>query len=217
MQLLTAASLLAAFNWRLMPHATTMVERIQFGPFELAGFLDGWLFRTIEIWGVVAFMLQIPLTLALVHLDYEMRWYLVTDRSLRIREGLRRVRERTMTFANVQNLTIRQNPLQRFFGIADLRVRSAGGGSTGEHTSDEEDSADKKLHLAVFTGISNASEVRALILEHLKRLKTSGIGAPDELAPPAPRSAPSNTAVIQAAEELRNEAARLRAALAALD
>jgi hypothetical protein len=69
----------------------------------------------------------------------------------------------------------------------------------------------------VFTGISNAPEVRALILEHLKRLKTSGIGAPDELAIPESRSAPPSIEVIRAAEELRSEAARLRAALAALD
>ena len=40
-------------------------------------------------------------SLALVRLDFEQRWYLVTDRSLRIREGIVNVREMTITFANI--------------------------------------------------------------------------------------------------------------------
>src|SRR5712691_9767321 len=40
--------------------------------------------------------------LAILRLDYEKRWYVVTDRSLRIREGVVSVREMTVTFANIQ-------------------------------------------------------------------------------------------------------------------
>lgn len=216
-QFATAFGIFAALNWRAIPNAAEIAERIHFGPFELADFLGSWFFHSIEIWGVGVFLLQIPITLASVQLDYEMRWYLVTDRSLRIREGLKTVRERTMTFANVQNLTIRQNPLQRFFGISDLRVRSAGGGSsTDEYGSNEQESADKTLHLAVFRGIENAGEIRELILAHLKQLKTSGIGDPDDIAATTAPSAMPNQELTQIAEDLRAETARLRASIAAL-
>ena len=66
--------------------------------------------------------------LAVVRLEYEKRWYLVTDRSLRVREGVVTVREMTVNFANIQNIAISQGPVQRVLGIADLRVETAGGG-----------------------------------------------------------------------------------------
>src|SRR5437899_2631110 len=41
--------------------------------------------------------------LAVLRLEYEKRWYVVTDQSLRIREGVVSVREMTVNFANIQN------------------------------------------------------------------------------------------------------------------
>ena len=82
----------------------------------------------LEVLGVLLFLAQLPFTFIMVDLDFRYRWYMITDTSLRIREGLLVVRERTMTFANIQNLSLRQGPLQRLLGIADLRVRTAGGG-----------------------------------------------------------------------------------------
>jgi membrane protein YdbS with pleckstrin-like domain len=64
--------------------------------------------------GIITFLIQIPFTFALVRLDYELRWYIATDRSLRIRAGLWRVQEMTMTFANIQQITVHQGPLQRY-------------------------------------------------------------------------------------------------------
>jgi len=62
--------------------------------------------RTIW-WALVAgaagvFLASIPITYFLQRLNYEMRWYIVTDRSLRIRSGVVWLREMTMTFANIQ-------------------------------------------------------------------------------------------------------------------
>ncbi|MDH3283893.1 MAG: PH domain-containing protein, partial [Acidobacteriota bacterium] len=88
------------------------------------------LLRVAELFGLTLFVLQMPFTYTMIRLDYELRWYIVTDRSLRIRYGVARIREMTMTFANIQNLSIEEGPLQRLLGIADLRVRSAGGGAS---------------------------------------------------------------------------------------
>lgn len=179
-------------------------------------------FIWIETVGFVAFALQLPLSFFLVRLDFEKRWYLVTDRSLRIREGVWKVHEQTMSFANVQNLSIRQGPLQRFFGISDLQVRSAGGGGKGDGGKGD-DGEKKDLHLAFFRGVANAEEIRDLILGHLRGLRGSGLGDPeDELEEAAPRRAvpsravsagTSDAAAVAAARELLAEASALRAAL----
>ncbi len=194
------------------------LDNVRFGPLSLGGLLSSRLVFGLEIWALIAFAVQLPVTLLLVRLDYTQRWYIVTDRSLRIREGLRTVREKTMTFANVQNLSIRQNPLQRLLGIADLRVRTAGGGGgKSDGGSDDDEDEDKSLHLATFRGVDNAEVIRDLLLDHLKRLRASGLGDPDE--PPGQESAPAAAdeavRLDQAVREARREAAALRSLLKA--
>jgi membrane protein YdbS with pleckstrin-like domain len=167
----------------------------------------GWL----EIIGVIGFLIQIPLSLVPVILDWEMRWYIVTDRSLRIREGVWKVSEMTLTFANVQEVSIRQGPIERLFGIANLRVRTAGGG--GRINPNEPQSEEKSGHIGYFRGVDNAPEIRDLILERLKRLRDAGLGDPDQpQADPVP-SATARPLVLDAARELLEEARALRRAV----
>ena len=145
--------------------------------------------------------------LAVLRLNFEKRWYVVTDRSLRIREGVTTVREMTVNFANIQNISISQGPLQRVLQIADLRVDTAGGGGG----SSREQGRSENLHTAWFRGIDNANEVRELIQQRLRRLKDSGLGDHEE------RVASSNfefSAVMLAAiREVHTEAAALRGAV----
>jgi membrane protein YdbS with pleckstrin-like domain len=165
----------------------------------------GW----FEVIGVVGFLIQLPLSLVPVILDWEMRWYIVTDRSLRIREGVWKVSEMTLTFANVQEVSIRQGPVERLFGIANLRVRTAGGG--GKINPHEPQSEEKSGHIGYFRGVDNAPAIRDLILERLKRLGDAGLGDPDQ---PLVESADWATAhpagVVDAARELLEEARALR-------
>jgi len=153
----------------------------------------------------VAFTIVIALrlfALALVRLDFEKRWYVVTDRSLRIREGVVIVREMTVTFANIQNIAISQGPIQRALGLADLRVDTAGGGAvnTQQHQG-------QNLHTAWFRGVNNASEVRQVIQERLGQFKDTGLGDHDDRPATASSSA---SAVVAALRELDHEARALR-------
>lgn len=188
---------------------------------------SGWLIFA-ETVGIVSYVVQLPLTLIGVALDYRMRWYIVTDRSLRVREGLVRVREQTMGFANIQNLSVRQGPLQRLLGLADLEVRTAGGGDEGGHKGGHK-KGQQSLHLAYFRGVDNAEEIKTLILDRLRRLRGAGLGDPDEGeegdsatvvgAPPAAGVGALPTTAggfaVAAARELLDESRRLRQALAA--
>src|SRR5687767_7739442 len=64
-----------------------------------------------------------------IHLRYDTTWYVLTDRSLRIRRGIMTIHETTISFENVQNVEVRQGPVQRVFSIADVVVQTAGGGA----------------------------------------------------------------------------------------
>ena len=162
----------------------------------------------VEAFGVIAFIAQLPLSLLPVILDWELRWCIVTDRSLRIREGVWKVSEMTMTFANVQEVSIRQGPVERLFGIANLRVRTAGGGA-GASPHDAQ-SEEKSGHIGYFRGVDNAPAIRDLILERLKRLRDAGLGDPDQpeaVTEDAPSAPPD---VVEAARALLAEARALR-------
>ena len=123
---------------------------------------------------LAAVLVQRLVALALLRLDFEKRWYLVTNRSLRLREGIVRVREMTITFANIQNISISQGPIQRLLGIADLRVDTAGGSQQNEKAGQE------NTHGVRFRGVNNADEIRQLINTRLRALKDSGLGDTDD-------------------------------------
>jgi uncharacterized membrane protein YdbT with pleckstrin-like domain len=160
----------------------------------LAGFLS--------LFALIPFVLHALLTLAITRLGYEKRWYVVTDRSLRVREGVVIVREMTITIANVQNLAVLQGPIQRVLGLADLQVETAGGG--GSHGGKEHGT---NLHTAWFRGIDNAEEVKALIQERLRKLKDAGLGDHDD------RETHDTThEFLDALREVHAEARALRAA-----
>ena len=103
--------------------------------------------------------------------------------------------------ANLQQVEVRQGPLQRLLGIADVRVQSAGGGGDSEHKSKGQDS----MHHAIFHGVTNAGEIRDLILARLKRFREAGLGDPDDSAPLA-----ENNTALAAAQELLAEVRTLR-------
>jgi uncharacterized membrane protein YdbT with pleckstrin-like domain len=179
------------------------------GPEFLRWLPWSWI-ELIEFLAIAAFVIQVIYSLLLVMLDFRYRWYVITDRSLRIREGLWKVQERTMTFSNVQNVTIQQGPLQRFFGIADMRVQTAGGG--GKMGDGDEQSSTDHLHVGYFRGVGNAAEIRDAVLARLRRLRSSGLGDPEEPAGPIRDSAPA-PAILEAARELLRETRSLVAAL----
>lgn len=160
----------------------------------------------IEAAAWVTFFVQIPVSYMIRRLDFELRWYIVTDRSLRIREGAMTVREKTMTFANIQNMTVRQGPVQRLLSISDLEVRTAGGGGSRSAEGGRGNKhLGEDLHVAYFRGVDNATEIRDLIRERARRHRDSGLGDPDEPAPVegSPRAVIAARELLQEVQQLR--------------
>jgi membrane protein YdbS with pleckstrin-like domain len=107
------------------------------------------------------------IALATARIDFELRHYLVGDRSLRVSHGAWTRREVTLSYANVQNLEVLQGPLERIFGIKSLMVSTAGG---------EQVAGRPSSHQVVLAGIADADAVRALILDMVKQQRDQGLG-----------------------------------------
>lgn len=121
----------------------------------------------------IAFVLAVlPDIVAYVvlHLRYDTTWYVMTDRSLRIRTGVWSITETTISFENVQNVKISQGPVQRYFGISDLVVETAGGGASGG------EQPITNTHEGRLVGIADAHLVRDQILKRVRASRGAGLG-----------------------------------------
>jgi hypothetical protein len=194
------------------------VGRVRFGPLEVEGDLMD-LVSVVELFAFGVFVVQLVVSAAFLRLGWEMRWYMVSDESLRIREGLWTIREQTMTVANIQNMAVRQGPIQKLLGIADLEVHTAGGGATSEGS----ESGDKTFHVGRFRGIDDAEGLRDRLRLALARHRDAGLGDPEDVheahdvhdtGEPAtgPGSPSTSGELLSAAAALRDEARALRAA-----
>jgi len=123
-----------------------------------------------------------------IHLRYDTTWYVLTDRSLRIRRGIWNITETTITFENIQSVTINQGPLQRHFAVADVQIETAGGGGGGGGGG-KPGHAGASSHTGIIEGIDNAAEVRDLIMARVRASRSAGLGdeRPDHL--PLPEAA----------------------------
>ncbi len=156
---------------------------------------------------------QLVISYIIMRLDYEMRWYKVSDRSLRIREGVLFVREMTLTFANIQNISISQGPIQRLLNISDLRVETAGGGGGTAAAQNQQNIFS--MHVGFFRGVDNSEKIRTLMLERLKKIKSTGLGDLDDAAKEQTASEEAvaqiqSSTIISALTKLKEEAVMLR-------
>ena len=135
-------------------------------------------------------------------LEYDMRYYIITDRSLRIREGVLTISEVTLTYANVQHLEISQGPIGQMLGIADLVVRTAGGAGVVPMQNQPGQMAGHRGNLK---GIDNAEEIRDIINGHLRRYRHAGLGDPEERHGKAPGKAQMSQAAIDRLKDIRDE------------
>jgi len=114
-----------------------------------------------------------------IHLRYDSTWYVLSDRSMRLRRGIWVIHETTITYENIQNIGVRQGPVQRYFGIATLTVHTAGGGSgaaAGGKHGGHHGAGAAAAHLGVIEGITDAHELRDRLMARVERSRTAGIG-----------------------------------------
>lgn len=106
-----------------------------------------------------------------LHLRYDTTWYVMTDRALRARTGIWTIREMTISFENVQNVSVSSGPVQRAFGIATVVVETAGGGSSTHGKG-----GGAATHAARIEGVADAERLRSTILARVKASRGAGLG-----------------------------------------
>lgn len=141
------------------------------------------LFMGLLLSPIVVVMLFLPDVIAYIaiHLRYENTWYAMTDRAVRIRRGVWIVRETTISFENVQNVKVRQGPVQRMFNISDVVIETAGSGGASQGKGGSFGVSNQ----GVIEGIEEAARIRDLVLSRMRTARTAGLG--DEVE--RPRSA----------------------------
>lgn len=170
----------------------------------------GLIYRVFEIVAIVSFLSQMIFTAALLKLSWDLRWYVVGEESVRIREGVWSLREQTMTIASIQNMSVRQGPIQRLIGIADLEVHTAGGGSRSE--AEAAGGGDKKSssHVGLFRGLEDAEGLRDSIYKRLMEVRGTGLGDAEPLLVSGPSVGSAEAERVAAARDLLAEARQLR-------
>ena len=160
-------------------------------------FRIAWSAALILVWSL--FALGAVLTFLARRLNFRLRWYIVTDRSLRIRRGVFAVEELTMTYRNIQEIRVTSGPLQHALGLANVEVHAAGGGGDSKHGGGG--------HVGRLEGLSDANEIRDLMVERLRQYRDAGLG--DTVHSELPR----DTSELEAAKRMLEEVRRLRSAL----
>ncbi len=162
--------------------------------FAIKAVEHGGLFIAIAL--ALVELVVLAFALVVTRVDWEMRHYLVGDRSLRVSLGALTRREVTVSYANVQNLEVTQGPLERLFGFKTLTLSTAGASpahGTGEN-----------LHVIELPGLEDAEAIRELMLGMLKHEKDAGLGEP--------RAATSHELSLAKLAEVRDAAKALEAA-----
>ena len=149
--------------------------------------------------GVLAIeFVVLGVTLVSIRVDYELRHYLVGDRSLRVSMGAMIRREVTLSYANVQNLEVQQGPIERWLGYKSLTISTAGAAQLSTQ--------GENLHQVTLAGLEDADAVRELILGMLKQQRDSGLGE-HQAHPPEQHALP-----LERLLEIRDAALALKAA-----
>jgi hypothetical protein len=197
----TLAGILGLFVFLHVAGAAELPPKLR----GLAPLLRPGLWIGMEALGLALFLAQLPFTWLAIRWDYDCRWYLLSERCLRVQEGILTLKEQTFTLANIQDIQVKQNPLQRVFGLWDVEVRTAGGGE--EPSAEAAGGHEPSLHTAVLRGVEDGAGIRDRLLARMARYGDAGLG---EASGEATGEAPD---LAQALARVRREAQALRSSL----
>ena len=138
---------------------------------------------TLQLIGFLVILVTATVKLTTIRLQYDCTWYVLTTRALRIRRGLWVINETTITHANIQNVTVRQGPLERLFGLSSIEVETAGGGAAA---GSKKKSSDDSGHTGRIDGILDPTALRERIMAQVRRTRTAGLGDEHPQGTPAP-------------------------------
>ena len=124
------------------------------------------------------FLLAGLFRLITLRLQYDCTWYVLTERALRIRRGLIVIQETTITYANIQNISLQQGPVERLFSLSNIKVETAGGGGG-------DSKGDALGHSGQIQGVEDAELLRDLMMDQVRLHRSGGLGEGEDLPTPS--------------------------------
>jgi membrane protein YdbS with pleckstrin-like domain len=142
----------------------------------------------IAVFGILAFIAQFLLTLAGIWARQRYTWLVAGDVGIRLRRGWFQSHDVTMRYSAIQQVHLRQGPLQRLIGVGTVEISSAA------NRHDDEDEGKRP------TRVQNIPHPTSL-----RNLVRSRVEATQQRALPAPTDATSAAAAefLDAARTLR--------------
>ncbi len=153
----------------------TFMDGLFFAGWIASFFVNIWLGVLLAPVFVAVAILPDIAAYAGIHLRYDTTWYIFSDRSMRIRRGIWTIHETTITFENIQNVKVEQGPVQRFYGIANVIVQTAGGGGQ----SHQKGGAASQSHAGLIEGVADAERIRDMIMARVRKSRSAGLGDED--------------------------------------
>ncbi len=136
-----------------MATKTKVLRKAEFNPrIKRYLLIYGILFSIITIVGIVLLPLYLIIAPILINKYFDRLRAELTTRALRFEKGVLFHVERTIPLDKIQDLTFKEGPLLKYFGLSILKVETAGGSGQGQ--------ADLTL-----IGIKDASDFRSQVLE----------------------------------------------------
>lgn len=136
-----------------MATKTQILQKAVFNPrIKKYLLIYGVLFSIITIVGILLLPIYLVVAPILINKYFNRLSAELTTRALRFEKGVIFHVERTIPLDKIQDLTFKEGPLLKYFGLSILKVETAGGSGQGQ--------ADLTL-----IGIRDASEFRSQVLE----------------------------------------------------
>lgn len=157
-----------------------------------------WVGTALTVGG---FLVQLPLSFLALWAEWHTTWYVVSDQGVQLQHGTWTTHETSLRFANIQQVTLRQGPLQRVLGLADVVVSTAG----GARPSDEDDADNQRKNQGRLRDLDFAEAQR--LLARIRQQLPAAAEAARQALPPAPFDS------LEAAQLLLSEARLLRQTL----
>lgn len=186
--LLFGAPVVEAFAWtgwiwplELALQWSTWVERL-----ILRSVPDAW-HMLVSALGMLAFISQLLLTLVGIWASHRYAWVVANGENLRLYQGGLNIHDVTMRYAVVQQVRLRQGPMQRLFGIGDVEISSAAG-------QDDEAGGSRMVRVR---NIARSTELRDLVRSRAEA--TRRLPSPPDVSDAQVAAAE----LLQAARELR--------------
>ena len=151
------------FRYLTGPVVLVLVWRGQSSVFGIESQVSA-IFKSLEVVIVVGLVVGFFTMLIVTRVDFELRDYLLGDRSLRIVFGVFRRQEITLSYANIQNVEVTQGPIEQLLGIKNLKLTNAVSGRGEERQG------------AVLQGVTDAENLRELLLRLKTEQQDAGLG-----------------------------------------